>query len=108
MCLSVCVRNCPNTNKRHFYYASFIWVGPDQRKKSLDFGKDLDHTLDTKNNTELLTIPVSIFFFGLWLKITLKLIDTFLSNFMSIWPDQRKNSLYFREDLDHILHTWLP
>ena len=26
----------------------FMCVGPGQRKKCLNFGKDLDHTLDTK------------------------------------------------------------
>ena len=38
----------------------FMLVGPDQRKKRLNFGKDQDHILDTNNPEFLEMTPVGI------------------------------------------------
>ena len=44
---------------------SFIWVGLDQRKKWLNFGKDLPHTLDIKTSRIFLNLSIfSDFFHG--------------------------------------------
>ena len=50
--LPVCLysHNNSKSNEQNFLIF-FIWVGSDERKKSLNFGKALDHFLDTKKNT---------------------------------------------------------
>ena len=48
-CLFVCVYDYSKTNHCIFMYY-FMWVEPEQRKKWWNFGKDSDHTLDTKKS----------------------------------------------------------
>ena len=49
--LSVCLPVFLITVKsnEHIFMNIFMWIGPDQRKKSSNFGKDPEYMLDTKN-----------------------------------------------------------
>ena len=46
-CLSVVAITPQLINLYEFF---FLRMGPEQRKKRLNFGENLDHTLDTKKN----------------------------------------------------------
>ena len=47
VCLSVCVHNYSKTIEQ-IVLKGFAWIEPNQRKKYLNFGKDLDYSRDTK------------------------------------------------------------
>ena len=53
-------------SNKQIFVKVFMLVGPDQRKKWLSFGKDLDHVLKTIN-PEFSKVPFSICFQCLWL-----------------------------------------
>ena len=69
VCLFVSIRN--NSKRNYWIFLTlFMWVGPDQRKKLLNFEEPSDH-LWTKKNLECTKVPFSVNAFAFVFNITL-------------------------------------
>ena len=56
LCLSICLFVIVPDNSKNDgtdLSKNFMRVGPDQRKRLLHFGKDLDHNLETKKGPDI-------------------------------------------------------